>query len=300
MIGNRAPSHPPAGGDKDGDPDPQPLRARLLAQRYAGAEHTFGAQVRWNSVVEALLGHRSVRSYRVNPLPTGTLETLIAAAQSASTSSNLQAWSVIAVEEPARKARLATLAANQAHVRECPLFLVWLADLHRLEQLAHERGLRADGLDYLESFVVAVIDAALAAQNAVVAAESLGLGTVYIGAIRNRPADVAAELGLPPRVFPVFGLCVGFPSADRPPAAIKPRLPQELILYRERYDASAADPAAIELYDQRMTAFARSQGMSAAEGAWSERSARRISAVSALSGRHELAQILHALGFPLS
>lgn len=80
-----------------------------------------------------------------------------------------------------------------------------------------------ESLPYLESLLLGKIDAALAAQNAVVALESLGLGSVYIGGIRNYIEGVANELGLPPQVYPVFGLCVGYPSPDRP-VKVKPRL----------------------------------------------------------------------------
>ena len=110
------------------------------------------------------------------------------------------------------QARLAELAGRQRQVEECPLFLVWLADLSRLRTLGSERGRATDGLDCLESLLGAVIDAALAAQNAVVALESLGYGTVYIGGMRNKPKEVAATLDLPADVVAVFGLCVGRPD----------------------------------------------------------------------------------------
>ncbi len=85
----------------------------------------------WNEVIEQLLDHRSVRAFTDQPLPEGTIETLVAAAQSASTSSNLQVWSVVAVQDVDRKKRLSDLAGNQAYIHQAPLFLVWLADLSR-------------------------------------------------------------------------------------------------------------------------------------------------------------------------
>jgi nitroreductase len=194
--------------------------------------------VRLNDIIEQLLGHRSVRAYLPRALPAGTLETLVAAAQSASSSSNLQAWSVVAVEDADHKARLSELAGRQRHISEAPLFLVWLADLARIESQARRLGTRAEGLEFLEALLIGVIDAALAAQNAVLALESLGMACVYIGAVRNTPDAVAADLALPPRVFPVFGMCVGYPDPDRP-AAVKPRLPQDAVLHRERYDLAA-------------------------------------------------------------
>ncbi|HMP42460.1 MAG TPA: NADPH-dependent oxidoreductase, partial [Roseiflexaceae bacterium] len=203
-----------------------------LRRRYG--DHDQPLDAAWNDTLDLLLSHRSVRAYTDEPLPSGALPALIAAAQSAATSSNLQTWSVVAVEQADRKERLSLLAGDQAHIRACPLFLVWLADLSRLERVASQRELPHAALDYTEMFLLAAIDATLAAQNAVVAAESLGLGTVYIGGIRNRPLDVAAELNLPPRVFPVFGLCVGWPDPERP-AVPKPRLPQAAVLHHESY-----------------------------------------------------------------
>jgi len=249
----------------------------------------------WNATLDALLAHRSVRNYTDQPLPAGTLETLIAAAQSASTSSNLQTWSVVAIEDPERKARLSTLAANQSQIREAPLFLVWLADLNRLEAAAARTGASAEGLHYLETLFVGVIDAALAAQNAVVALESLGMSAVYIGAIRNQPEQVAAELGLPPRVLPVFGLCVGYADESRP-TQVKPRLPQPVVLHREQYDAPSQQHG-IAQYDDAMGAFQSAQGLSAA--GWTARSLARWRSRESLHGRDRLRDALHALGFEL-
>ena len=102
----------------------------LLSQRNRDGELTAPGQ--WNQVLETILSHRSVRGFLPRRLPDNTLELLIAAAQSASTSSNLQFWSVVAVQEPERRSRLAELAGQQQFIRDAPLLLVWLADLSRL------------------------------------------------------------------------------------------------------------------------------------------------------------------------
>lgn len=266
----------------------------LIRERYGS--DTLNPDHVWNETLTTLLAHRSVRAYLPDPLPPQTLETLIAAAQSAATSANLQTWSVVAVQDPVRKNTLANLAGNQAHIRQCPLFLVWLADLARLDALAARRTIAADGLNYLEMFLTAVVDAALAAQNATIAAESLGLGTVYIGGIRNQPEQVAATLQLPPRLFAVFGLCVGYPDpANR--AAIKPRLPQAAVLHHETYDL-AQQAAAIAEYNETMQQFYETQQMQVA-GDWVEHSLRRVATAQSLGGREQLKEILDRLGFPL-
>src|SRR4051794_34353081 len=208
-------------------------RAQALAARYG--EAAAPAAGPWSPVVAALLDHRSIRGYRPDPLPPGTLETLLAAASSAATSSNLQTWSVVEVRDMAKRAVLAEVADGQKHILQCPLFLVFLADTSRNERLGIAAGHPLEGLPFLETFLVAALDAALAAQNAVVAAESLGLGTVYIGALRNDVPRVAALLHLPPGAGPVFGLCVGYPAEGRA-GEVKPRLPQSVVVHHGTYD----------------------------------------------------------------
>jgi nitroreductase len=249
----------------------------------------------WNDTLAGLLAHRSVRAYLPTPLPVGALKLIVVAAQSAATSSNLQVWSVVTVEDEDRKSRLAALAGGQKHIAQAPLFLLFLADLSRLERIAEARGLRAEAHDYLESLLVAVIDAALAAQNAVVAAESLGLGSVYIGAIRNKPAEVAAELGLPPNVLAVFGLCLGY--ADESTASgVKPRLPQNLVLHKERYNPEI-QAEALAAYDEAMRRFQKSQGI--AEIGWTQQALDRVASAASLKGRDRLSDALRKLGFGL-
>jgi nitroreductase len=266
----------------------------VLRQRYDA--HEALPALRWNEVVASLLGHRSARAYLPDALPRGTLETAIAAAQSAASSANLQVWSVVAIEDPDRKARLAALSGDQQHIVQAPLFLVWLADLSRLKRIAEARGLETEGLSYIELLVVGIVDTALAAQNAVAALESLGLGTVYIGALRNHVVEVAKELRLPSHVLPLFGLSVGVPDASRP-AAIKPRLPQAAVLSREHY-STAGEAEAVARYDEAVQEFQRSNGL-AAEG-WSARAAERVRTAAALHGRHSLSQSLRDLGFDLA
>ncbi|MGD0430589.1 MAG: NADPH-dependent oxidoreductase [Acetobacteraceae bacterium] len=264
-----------------------------LALRYGiGAEPSAGP---WNDVIATLLSHRSVRGFRADALPHGTLETLIAAAQSASTSSNLQTWSVVAVTDPVKKAALAKLANNQKHIEQCPLFLVWLADVSRNERLGVEEGVILETIPHFETYLVAAIDATLAAQNATVAAESLGLSMVYIGALRNNPVEVGRLLGLPPGAMGVFGMCVGYPLPTVT-NEVKPRLPQSAILHHDIYDCSTGS-AARKAYDARMAEFSQRHDMT--QDTWTKRVIGRMEKISAMSGRDKLVSILNGMGFPL-
>ena len=264
-----------------------------LSRRY-GADAVPPAGP-WNETIATMLDHRSVRSYLPDVLPAGTLESLIAAAQSAATSSNLQLWSAIAVTDPATKKVLAGIAGGQKHIEQCPLFIAWVADMSRNERVAAIEKTALDTVPWTETFMVACIDAALAAQNAVVAAQSLGLRTVYIGAMRNDPIRVAELLGLPPRAFVVFGLCVG--SADpQVRSEVKPRLPQSTVLHRERYDAApeAKDRPA---YDSEMTRFSQRNEMQAAT--WTQRVLGRMGPIKAMNGREKIRASLARLGFEI-
>lgn len=272
----------------------EPEGAALMRERYRRDDSPI--PVEWNETLEVILSHRSVRAYLPEQLPPGTLETIIAAAQAASTSSNLQVWSVVAVEDEARKNRLADLAGGQQHIRDAPLFLVWLADLARLETIAKERGRDAAGLSYFEIFLTGAVDAALAAQNAVVALESLGLGSVYIGAMRNKPEEVAKELNLPPNVCAVFGMAIGRPDPNCP-TGVKPRLGQKAVLYREQYAWGDEQREAVETYDQKFRDFQKEQNLP--EQGWVRQALSRVRGPEALSGRDRLREALEALGFGL-
>ena len=262
----------------------------LLTARYGAADVPATGPV--NDVIRALFAHRSVRGYLPTALPQGTVETLIAAAQSAATSSNMQYWSVVAVTDPATKALMAEVAGGQGHIRDCPLLLVFLADQSRLNRVITAAGKTMPTLDYQEAFTVAAIDAALAAQNATVAAESLGLGTVYIGALRNDPEKVAAAIGLPPHVMAVFGLCVGYPDLAKL-SDIKPRLPQTSVLFHERY-APQDEAAQVARYDDALGAFSRKQGM--ATESWTGRVLQRLTGT---NGREGMRAAMRRLGFEL-
>ncbi|MBE0624058.1 MAG: nitroreductase family protein [Burkholderiales bacterium] len=270
------------------------MNAHALLQARYGAE-AVPPVGRLNEMLHGLFAHRTVRAYLPDALPQGTLGTLVAAAQSAASSSNLQLWSVIAVEDPGRKSRLAQVTGGQVHIEQAPLLLVWLADLSRADRMAAARSCTMEGSHYLESFVVAAIDAALAAQNAVVAAESMGLGTCYIGALRNDPERVAAELGLPPRAMAVFGMCVGREDPSHP-TEIKPRLPQTVVCFRERY-VPQREMEQVAEYDKTVAAFSREQGMG--DVSWSDRVFARLGSYKGLYGRERMRAAMKALGFEL-
>ncbi len=233
-----------------------------------------------NPTLEIIHAHRSVRRYKADPVPFPVIETIIAAAQRTSTSSNLQAYSVVAVTAADKRQKLAELCGNQNHIAEAPLFLAWCADLARLDRACQLRGY-SQVIEHVESFLVAAVDAAIAAQTAALAAEALGLGICYIGSIRNNPQGVIELLGLPRLVFPITGMTVGYPDGE---SRTKPRLGLDAVLHWETYNTDQ-DKALLE-YDRTMAATGIYEGRQVpvpgkpdemeAYG-WLEHTARRVS-----------------------
>lgn len=224
-----------------------------------------------NDTIRLLNTHRSIRRYTADLISEEQLHTIIHAAQMASTSSNMQAYSVIRVRDEQLRQQISVLADNQAYVAECPLFLVWCADLNRLQITCemHDAGYLQSTV---ENFIVATVDTALAAQNAAVAAESMGLGVVYIGGVRNGIQQISQLLHLPRSVYPVFGMCIGVP--DQSPI-IRPRLPVEAILHEDRYDANTQQ-AAIEEYDRIYNDYFLQRTAGKRGSVWSMEMARKV------------------------
>ncbi|KAI8961591.1 nitroreductase [Daldinia sp. FL1419] len=280
----------------------------LLEARYgtasSGSTDTPVIPTAVNSTLKTLLQHKSIRDFLPDPLAPGTLELLTAAAQSAATSSNLQTWSAVAITTPSLKSQVAILCANQAFIHAAPLLLIFCADLARLTTVCAQHDTPGTGLEFLEMYTMAVIDASVAAQNVCVAAESLGLGTCYVGAARNRARELASLLSLPSRVVALFGLAVGRPNPEAPPAAVKPRLPQDEVLHRETWGQSRdgsqqqEKQTNLETYDEILADFNEKQGRGDAPS-WTYRSAHRIATVESLHGRDVFREVLEERGFEL-
>lgn len=220
-----------------------------------------------NDTIKQLQAHRSIRKFKPNDITEEQISQIMASAQAASTSSNLQAYSVIGVRNADTKQQLAELAGGQRYVEECPLFLVWCADWHRVREAVRLHGDDSELELYqnVETFMVATIDAALAAQNAATAAEALGLGIVFIGGIRNHMQQVIELLQLPELVYPVFGMCIGVPDQSPTP---RPRLPERTVYHEEHYRTSEL-VAGIRAYDETLGQYYASRTGGSKQAAWS-------------------------------
>lgn len=246
-----------------------------------------------NSTIESMLGHHSVRSFEDLPVDEATLAAVLSAAQSAPTSSNQNGWSVVVIRDPERLRAIEAMTGRNPFISQAPVFLVWIADLSRIGRLAAGQGSPTQVFDYQEAVLLGAIDAILAAQSAVIAAESLGLGTCYVGGVRSGMKSISELLSLPYRSFPVVGLALGWPGPDDT-AGTKPRLPLSSLVFEERYDAEASDRG-IAAMDRDSREYNESQGRDVPP--WSELLVKRWSRSTGIANRLDNRDFLRSQGF---
>ncbi|ORX75084.1 Nitro/flavin reductase [Anaeromyces robustus] len=191
-----------------------------------------------NPVIESLLKHQSIRKYKNQPLEQEKLDLIIKCVQAAPNWCNGQHVSVIVVKDQERKNKLAELCFKQPYIATCSVFLIFCADNYRTNLIFEKYGSKEEGDKWTktcDNLFVGAHECGIAMQNAVVAAESMGLGTVPIGAIRLNSLELINMLNLPKYVLPMIGLCVGYPDDD---PGQKPRLPTNTVCFDEKYDST--------------------------------------------------------------
>ena len=241
-----------------------------------------------STTIELMLKHRSIRKFTEKSISSSLLDQLILAGQAAASSSFIQAYSVIRVSDKTVRAKIAEAAGGQKWINEAPEFLVFCADLKRIELACVEQQ-QGELEGYTEHFTAATVDVALVAQNVLLASESMGLGGVYIGGIRNNPQLLADLLELPDQVYPVFGMCLGYPAID---PEVKPRFPVTSILHQEKYQSEklASDVAA---YDEQMKQYYGSRDSNIRLADWSTQTAKAVQ----LKKREHMLSFLQHRGF---
>jgi len=243
-----------------------------------------------NDVINLLNQHRSIRKFTEQSVPNEWIGEIVKAGQAAATSSFIQACTVIQVSQGDTRDQLAQCAGNQIYVAQAPVFLVFCADMHRHKDACelHQQPMLSG---YTEQFLTASLDCGLFAQNCAVAAESLGLGVVYIGGLRNQIARVSELLELPELVYPVFGMCLGFPDQN---PEVKPRLPLEIVLKQEKYSVDA-DVKLMPEYDAQVQEYYRTRTGGGKEMTWTE----QISGMLVKESRPHMLPFLNEKGFLL-
>ena len=272
---------------------------RHIQSRF-GVSSDTGLSTEANSTVTNILTRRSHRTFSNDKVPEDLLNTLFATAFSAPSKSDLQQACVIHVQDKARQRRIAEATPSISWAADAPVFLVWCGDSRRIRRLAKWRG-HAFANDHLDAFMNAAVDAGICMQTFIIAAESYGLGCCPVSEVRNHVQLLSDELELPRHVFPVAGLCVGWPGA-RP--EISMRLPLGTTVKQDRYDDSGLFDE-VSAYDIRREAlektppekqrFAETLGVSEDYG-WSENRSRQYSK----PARDDFGDYIRRQGFDLS
>ena len=216
-----------------------------------------------SETIRLLQNRVSIRKYSDEPVPEAMIEAVLRASFRAPTSSNIQSYTVVVVRDPETRQRLSVSTGNQKHVAETPVFLAFCADMTRIDYalMKHQHTLNDNNM---ETGLVTSIDATLVGMSAYLVAESLGLRGLMIGGVRNDAVEIAEILGLPHRVYCVFGMCLGWP-AEQPPQ--KPRMDIGATIHYEKYDPEAA-LASLDEYDRELAAHYESSGRKTTPDSW--------------------------------
>lgn len=273
--------------------------ADLIEQRF-GLATEVGGDRSASGELARMLEHRTHRRFTDAPVADEILELILACAFSAPTKSDLQQASVVLVQDAETRHRIAELIPAMPWIATAPVFMVVCGDSRRIRRICELRD-RPFANDHLDAFLNAASDAAMVLQNAICAAEALGLGCCPISHVRNNIETVSELLALPRYVFPLAGLCIGHPAQA---GYVSMRLPLNVTVHRDRYDDSDFVDE-IEAYDRRRDRRysiprekqRQSERFGLAEFyGWSEDKARQVSE----RERDTLARFLERQGFDLS
>ena len=196
-----------------------------------------------------MAGHRSHRKFTRQAVAPELLQLLFACAFSAPSKSDLQQADIVHVADRARIKKIADGIPDMAWIADAPVFLVFCGNNRRIRQIGEWRG-KPFVNDHLDHFMNAAVDAGIVMMNFIRAAQAVGLGACPISAVRNRCEEVSRLLGLPDQVFPVAGLCVGYPAEE---GRITPRLSLDVTVHTDRYDETGVKEK-IDAYDRRRDA----------------------------------------------
>jgi FMN reductase [NAD(P)H] len=273
--------------------------ADLIEERF-GLPATAGHDMPAEGTLAQLLNHRTHRRYKPDPVPDDVLDIALAAALSAPSKSDLQQVAIIVVRDRDKQATIGGWIPDMPWITTAPRFMVFCGDHRRIRRVAQLRG-RPFPNDTLDMFLNAAVDAGLVLQNFITAAGALGLGCCPISLVRNHVEKLAELLELPECVFPVAGLCVGYPSQA---GWTSMRLPPAVTVHTDRYDDRDL-PAQLESYDRRREArhatpresqrFVDRWGYTEPYG-WSEDKARQYS----IPERHNVGPFIRRHGFTLA
>ncbi|WP_352223960.1 nitroreductase family protein [Bacillus sp. SM2101] len=195
---------------------------------------------------DVIHGHRSIREYEDKEVSQELLEKILEAGIRASSSGNMQPYSIIVTKDKELKKKLYSAHMDQSMVVDAPILLTFCADFNRMRKWLTLNDAPVH-FDNFMSFMIGAIDATLVAQNCALAAEDAGLGICYMGSTLANCDQIGKLLNLPPNVVPVVGYSLGYPAENPAP---RDRLPKQGLVHYEKYQDYSNDDI-LDIYKER-------------------------------------------------
>ena len=254
-----------------------------------------------NQVMDVLLKRRSVRVYEEREISPEVRAEILQATLRAPTAGNMMLYSILDVTDQSMKDRLAVTCDNQPFIARAPMVWIFLADYQRWYDYFHASG--ADELCAQRNLTIqkpeegdlflACCDALIAAQNAVIAAESLGIGSCYIGDIMERYETHREMLHLPQYVFPIGMLVFGYPTQQQKEQPYTPRFDEKFIVFENQYRQLSKDEF-IEMFAERQSRLPTGKSMEGIATVGQATYLRKFSADFSMEMRRSVREMLKA------
>jgi FMN reductase [NAD(P)H] len=222
-----------------------------------------------NETINIIKDHRSIRDFKSKVIADDILEEIIVAAQSMPNSINGQQTSIIIIKDQDKRNKIAEYAGGQPWIKQAPVFLLFIVDFYKTNVASKKNDLEQVIHESVEGTIVGSVDIGLNMGAAIIAAESLGLGIVPIGGIRNAPQEMIELFDLPDQTFPIAGLSIGYPNSK---PKKKPRLPLNTFAHNETYHSNKIIEE-IDAYDSLMEQYYKEIDRENS-GNWSKRTSK--------------------------
>lgn len=245
-------------------------------------------------MIQGQLNHRTIREFKDENIPREVFEQLIEVARRTATASGMQASTIIRVTDPEKRKKIAAVC-KQEYVARAPELLILVADQYRNYKIAEEKGFKDPSARNIDGFFSAFTDACITTQNIVNAAESMGLGAVYLGSILNDAEKIIDILDLPELTIPVVGLGLGYPNQN---PQLKPRIEMELRLFENTYKQFDNYLEEIKEYDIEMQTYYDLRDANNRVDCFSDQVVKKLK--NPIPKRSEMLNIMQKQGFDLN
>lgn len=245
-----------------------------------------------NSALDSIFSRRSIRKFKRQPVPRELINKIVEAGQRAPTACGMQTYSFILITDNKLREEIYKAIGKQKCMEEAPVWIIVCADMSRQLKLFEVLGVKTE-MGPLGKFVPAVVDAALVAENIVIATQALGLGSVFVGSVWEAMKKIADLLGLPKNVMPMVLVCMGYPDESPP---LRPRWPLEAVLHENKY-MMPSKALMLDYYEKANKQLVEMKYFTKGISSWAEHWQRKFPQTEMKKWEETLGRDLKAMGF---